>query len=367
MNMKLGAFLMPHHPPERKLRDAHLWDLRLIEYLENAGFDEAWIGEHFTAPWEPIVAPDLMVAQALMRTKKIKLATGGHLLPYYHPAVLAHRMAYLDHISAGRIMFGVASGGVPTDWKMFDTVNLGEMNRDKTRESIEIILKFWNEKGPWKYDGKYWNVSKPEPLFGSLRYHVEPYQKPHPPIAIAGLSPKSPTLNLAGEFGLIPLSIAFSHRHLDSHWDAVLDGARVTGLSPSRDEWRISTPGYVGATDEEAYRYVLNGPIGRVFREYLMPLWISAGLINAFKEDPGAPDSSVTVESMARETWLVGSPATVRQKIDALIRRTGGFGGLLITMFDHSEPQHEAAWFESQRLFAHEVLPHFRAQTGAAG
>lgn len=364
--MKLGAFFMPSHPPERGIKAAHDWDLAEIEYMDKIGFDDAWIGEHFTAPWEPIVAPDIMVALALARTNNITMAMAGHLLPYYHPAVLAHRVAYLDHIAQGRLIFGVTSGGVPTDWQMFDTKNLGSLNREKTRESIEIILKFWNEKGPWQYDGKFWNVSKPEPMVDTLRYHMEPFQKPHPRIAIAGLSPASPTLNLAGEFGLMPLSIAFSHRHLDTHWDSVLRGAEVTGREPSRADWRINTPVFVAETDEEAYRLVVEGPIGKAFDEYLLPLWKWAGLINAFKERDDAPDDSVTVANMARDTWLVGSPETVAQKFIALHERVGGFGGILASVFDHSEPQHEEAWHHSLDLLANQVMPNVRKQLATA-
>lgn len=362
--MKLGAFFMPSHPPERSLMAAHDWDLAEIEYLDKIGFDDAWVGEHFTAPWEPVVAPDLMVTLAIPRTKQIRLAMAGHLLPYYHPAVLAHRIAYLDHISGGRLIFGVTSGGVPTDWQMFDTENLGSLNREKTRESIEIILKFWNEKDPWTYDGKFWKVSKPEPMAHSLQYHMEPLQKPHPPMAIAGLSPSSPTLNLAGEFGLIPLSIAFSHRHLVTHWDSVLEGAQISGLEPSRSDWRINTPVYVAETDEEAYRAVVDGPIGRAFREYLLPLWKWAGLTNAFKESDDAPDDSVTVENMARNTWLVGSVETVTQKFEDLHQRCGGFGGVLVSVFDHSEPQYEEGWHHSLKLLADEVIPEVRKRLG---
>ena len=86
--MKYGMFMMPSHPPERELYAAHQWDLDCLQLADELGFSEAWIGEHFTSPWEPIPAPDLMIAQALMRTKNIKLCTGVHLLPYHHPAEL---------------------------------------------------------------------------------------------------------------------------------------------------------------------------------------------------------------------------------------------------------------------------------------
>ena len=56
--MKLGALLMPSHPPERAIADGQRWDLEELERLDALGFEEAWIGEHFTAPWEPCPAPD---------------------------------------------------------------------------------------------------------------------------------------------------------------------------------------------------------------------------------------------------------------------------------------------------------------------
>jgi alkanesulfonate monooxygenase SsuD/methylene tetrahydromethanopterin reductase-like flavin-dependent oxidoreductase (luciferase family) len=194
-------------------------------------------------------------------------------------------------------------------------------------------------------------------MFDQLRYHMRPLQQPHPPLAIAGLSPNSETLLLAGEYGLIPLSIAFSTGHLRSHWDAVMKGAQKTGKAPSRAMWRINTPVVVADTDQEAFDLAVNGPTGRCFREYLLPLWTAAGLLPAFKEDPAMADSDVTVEYMARESWLVGSPETVRKKIAALQEKTGGFGCVLATVFDHLED--EAPWFRSLKLMAEKVLPAF--------
>lgn len=54
--MEIGIFLMPAHPPERTLYDATRWDLDVIELADQLGYVEAWVGEHFTVPWEPICA-----------------------------------------------------------------------------------------------------------------------------------------------------------------------------------------------------------------------------------------------------------------------------------------------------------------------
>ena len=99
--MELGYFSMPSHPPERGLKAGHDWDLQTLRWLDELGYSEAWIGEHHTAPWEPHPAPDLLIAQALLQTKRIKIGPGGFLLPYHHPAELANRVAMLDHLSEG--------------------------------------------------------------------------------------------------------------------------------------------------------------------------------------------------------------------------------------------------------------------------
>ena len=118
--MDYGLFTMPSHPPERALYDGHQWDLQQLRWADELGFSEAWIGEHHTAPWEPHPAPDLLVAQALMQTKRMRIGPGGFLMPYHHPAELANRVAMLDHLAQGRLNFGVAASGLPSDWALFN-------------------------------------------------------------------------------------------------------------------------------------------------------------------------------------------------------------------------------------------------------
>ena len=81
-----------------------------------------------------------MIAQALMLTKNIKLCTGVHLLPHHHPAELACRVAYLDHLAQGRFKFGIGAGGLPTDYSMFDVDGKNGQHSEMTQESIDITL-----------------------------------------------------------------------------------------------------------------------------------------------------------------------------------------------------------------------------------
>src|SRR5437868_10880937 len=121
--------------------------------------------EHHTTIWEPHQAPDLLIAQALMERKRIRLAPGGFLLPYHHPAELANRIAMLDHLAEGRLNFGVAASGLPSDWAMFHVDGMGGVNREMTREALDIILRLWSDEPHFDYDGHFWKVAKPQTMF----------------------------------------------------------------------------------------------------------------------------------------------------------------------------------------------------------
>jgi alkanesulfonate monooxygenase SsuD/methylene tetrahydromethanopterin reductase-like flavin-dependent oxidoreductase (luciferase family) len=354
--MELGLFMMPAHPPERDLATAHEIDRGILREADRLGFREAWIGEHFTQPWEPICAPDLLIAQALLETENIRLAAGAHVLPYHHPATLAHRVAYLDHISEGRLMLGIGSGGTPTDWTMFHVDGPGGQTREMMWESLEIMQRLWSQSEPFTYEGKYWTVSQPEPILdGGMAPHIKCYQDPHPPIGLAGLSPRSPTLRQAGAKGMIPMSLALSSRYLAGHWEEVEAGAEEAGRTCDRGDWRIGREVLVAETDEEARELALSGTMGRMAREFLIPSYASFGFLEFTKADPSLPDEAVTAEYLADNAWLVGSPDTVVAKIEALVEEIGPFGVLLAHSYDNA-PDPEA-WDRSLELLATEVGP----------
>ncbi|MGH7043321.1 MAG: LLM class flavin-dependent oxidoreductase, partial [Acetobacteraceae bacterium] len=294
-------------------------------------------------------------AQALRETTRLRIGPGGFLLPYHHPAELANRVAMLDHLSGGRLNFGIAASGLPSDWAMFRVDGMSGVNRDMTREALDIILRLWSEEDHFDYDGKFWKVSKPEPMFGFLHPHIRPLQQPHPPIGVAGLSKGSDTLKLAGERGFLPLSLNLNAGYIASHWDAVETGAARTGRTPARADWRHVREVFVAETDAEAWRLSARGMMGRMMSEYFLPLLANFGFLEYLKHDADVADSDVTADYCAHHNWLIGSPATVAAKIERLYHETGGFGVLLVFGFDYADAP--GAWHTSLGLLAEEVLP----------
>ena len=353
--MRYGLFLQSSHPPERSLSDAIERVLTQIRWADELGFSEAWLGEHLTAAWEPIAAQDLVIAQALTCTQNITLCAGAFVLPFYHPAALAMRISQLDHMAKGRFIVGIAAGSIPTDLALLDIDAAAGEHRERMQESLEIMLRLWSDPiEPWSIEGKYWTVRNPEPLLG-FGPHLRPYQDPHPPIALAGLSPDSPTLELAGSRGFLPLSLTFNTPYLEGHWTAVERGAARTGLSCDRSDWRVVRDIFVAETDEEARRWVKEGNMGRAWREHNFPTLDLFGWRRFLAHDQSVPDSAIDLDYLVEHLFLVGSPETVAARLIEVEEALGGFGTVVLNAYDWGEDP--VAYQNSLTLFAQEVMP----------
>ena len=107
-----GAFLAPHHPIGEHPMLQFRRDLDLVEHLDKLGYDEFWCGEHHSSGWEMIGSPEMFLAAAGERSRRIKLATGVVSLPYHHPFNVAQRMVQLDYMTGGRVIFGSGPGAL---------------------------------------------------------------------------------------------------------------------------------------------------------------------------------------------------------------------------------------------------------------
>ena len=354
--MKLGYFAMPLHPPGADPAQTMDDDLEQLALLDRLGYEEAWIGEHFTAQWENIPCPDLFIARALGVTSRMKLATGVSCLPNHDPLMLAQRIAQLDQMARGRFYWGVGSGGFPGDFELFGVDPKSGAQRGITRAILDLVLQLWTDPKPGRYESEHWKFRVPEPQEDiGLRLHLKPYQKPHPPIGVAGVTPNSETLGLAGERGYLPMSINFvPPRILTTHWDAVEAGAKRAGRRADRATWRIARDVYVAETNEQARREAITGSLGRDYRDYFLKLLGKIRGLEIIKTDPAMTDRDVTLEYLCDNIWIVGDPDTVAAKIRKLGADVGGFGTLLVIAH---EWQPREAWERSMRLLHDEVLP----------
>src|SRR6185369_9791815 len=136
--IRFGAFIAPFHPLDENPSLALHRDLELVEWLDKLGYEEAWIGEHHSAAFEIIGAPEVFIAAAIERTKQIRLGTGVSSLAYHHPLMLAERINMLDHLSRGRVMFGVGPGALVSDAFMMG-IQPAEI-RDRMDEALGVLV-----------------------------------------------------------------------------------------------------------------------------------------------------------------------------------------------------------------------------------
>lgn len=355
--MKLGFFTMPLHPPGRPLSETLDDDLQQLVYLDELGFSEAWIGEHFTAGWENIPAPDLLLAKAVPLTKNIILGTGVSCLPLHDPFVLAHRIAVLDHIAKGRFYWGIGAGSFIGDFDAFSIDAGSGQQRTLTNEALEFILQLWNDPQPGDYGNSRWKFRVPDRQEDvALGVHTKPFQKPHPPIGVAGITESSGTLQIAGQKGWIPMSINFVPAGiLKTHWQSVEKGAIEAGNTPDRSMWRVARDVYIADTTEHAREEVKNGTLARDFSDYFFKMVPKIrGNLNIFKTDKSMPDSDVTIDYMIDNLWIVGSPDDAVEQIAALHEEVGGFGTLLIMGHEWNPLEN---WQRSMQLLVNEVMP----------
>src|SRR5260370_6893507 len=100
-----GAFLAPHHPVGEHPMLQFRRDLDLVEHLDKLGYDEFWCGEHHSSGWEMIASPEMFLAAAGERSKRLKLAPGVLSLPHHPPFNAAQRRVPPHYPTARPVIF----------------------------------------------------------------------------------------------------------------------------------------------------------------------------------------------------------------------------------------------------------------------
>jgi alkanesulfonate monooxygenase SsuD/methylene tetrahydromethanopterin reductase-like flavin-dependent oxidoreductase (luciferase family) len=368
--VRLGLFMMPVHPPDRTLSETLAEDTEKSLLAEELGFDELWVGEHFSAPSEPIVSPLAFMATLLPRTKRLRFATGVINLPNRHPAVVASEIAFFDHLSGGRLIFGVGPGGLASDFELFSTFDNAARGRMLV-ESLDMIEQIWSQEPPYEIDGEFWQTRTTDRTLSvemGLGYLPKPFQQPRPEICIAASSPNSPQPRLAGARGWSPVSANLTPAYsVATHWDAFVEGCSEIGRTPNGRDWRVARNVVIASTEEEAReRAYVEGGSTRYFFGYLRQALLRGKYLICMKPDPDMSDEDATTDVLIEANAIYGSPPTVLEKLIAFRERVGPFGTLLMTGVDW-RGQNEAWERESMLRMAKEVMPRFQQHVAALG
>jgi len=360
--MRLGLFMMPVHPPDRTFWSTLEEDTEKSLLADQLGFDEVWLGEHFSATTEPIPSAMMFFANLIARTRRVSFGTAVINIPNHHPAIVAAEAAQFDHMSRGRFMLGIGPGGLISDFELFKCPDVHARNR-MVVEAADMIQRIWMQDPPYALKGEFWNVEIKDAIVPELGvgFMPKPYQKDGPPISISLASPNSPSAALAAErgWGIISANIIPTYS-VASHWAVYSKACAERGIPARGENWRVSRNVLVAASEQEAYDHVF-GELGsnRYFFTYIRDVLHRVNILVILKPRPDMPDAEATPEVILKECVIYGSPKTVLDKLVAFRERVGPFGTLLMTGLDWGGPN--AEWERtSMRLLAHEVMPKFR-------
>ncbi|TFV58824.1 LLM class flavin-dependent oxidoreductase [Mycobacterium sp. PS03-16] len=341
--MRFGVFIAPYHMVGENPTLALERDLQLVEAVEDLGYEEAWFGEHHSGGTEIIAAPELMIATAAARTKRIRLGTGVASLPYHHPFMFADRMVQLDHLTRGRLIVGVGPGALPGDAYMMGIETTRQ--RDMMLEGLEAVLALWRDEEPVTRETDWFTLR-------DARLQLRPYSRPGIEVSVAvTASPSGPVA--AGKFGVGLLSIAATQRKafdaLARNWRTATETAAAHGNTVSREGWRLCGPMHIAETEEQARRDVEKG----------LTQWVdyfqNVGAIPILGDfDPGEDIVSAVNET---GVGVIGTPEMAVEQLRRLHEKSGGFGTYLLMAHEWANRE---ATLKSYELISRYVMPKFQ-------
>src|SRR5277367_831360 len=339
--LNFGAFLAPHHPVGEHPMLQFRRDLELVEQLDRLGYEEFWCGEHHSSGWEMIGSPEMFLAAAGERSKRIKLATGVISLPYHHPFNVAQRIVQLDWMTGGRAIFGSGPGALASD---AHTLGIDPMvQRDRQDEAIGIIRRLFNgERVTAQSD---WFTLQDAAL------QLLPLQGDMPFAVASQISPSGMTL--AGKHGIGIISIGSLSEEglnaLPTQWSFAEAAAAKHGKIADRKNWRVLLSWHIAETREKARAEARDG-LFRHHNEY----------ITATLQRPGAkpfasPDEAVDKTAFSDgAAATIGTPDDLVKRIKSVLEISGGFGTVVGFVHDWANPENT---FRSWDMVARYVVP----------
>lgn len=359
--MKLGMFMMPLHPPGRPMRETLQEDREAILLGEQWGFCEAFVGEHVTDAAETVSSCVAFLSSVACETHTIKLGTGTCNLPNQHPAHIAAQVAMLDHLSGGRVIFGISPGGLMSDAEMFGSM---DQNRNEMFvESINMILDLWTREAPYELQGKFWKASTARTQILEIGQGIvaRPLQAPHPPIVGTAVAPYSAGVMEMAKRGWSPISANFLlPQWVATHWPKFVEGREAAGLKVASADWRVAKSIFVADDRATAQRYAFgeDGPYAFYFKQLMRKLVGGGNRGNLFKPDQSMPDSALTLDYVLDRLVIAGTVDDVVEQLLAFREQIGDFGTLLYACHDW---QDSALGKRSMELMAREVMPRVNA------
>lgn len=241
--MDCGLFLEFPCPEGMPEHEAFAEGFALAAEAEALGAASVWLAEYHFSPFSVLSSPITLATAIAARSRRIRIGLAVVLLPLGNPIRFAEDIATLDHISGGRVEFGVGRGTFPDT---HDGLNSPfAESRERFDEYLEIILRAWTNE-QFSFSGKHYHCE-------DLRVRPKPFQQPHPPVRVGITSADSfPIIGRLGYPIIINPSRVFALSELGSYIDEYRNAWREAG-HPGEPQVGLRIPLYVAETAERAY------------------------------------------------------------------------------------------------------------------
>jgi alkanesulfonate monooxygenase SsuD/methylene tetrahydromethanopterin reductase-like flavin-dependent oxidoreductase (luciferase family) len=322
----------------------------LVDRAERWGLDAVWLAELHFSPKRSVLSAPMMLAGAIgARTSTIKIGTAVQILPLCHPLQLAEEAATVDHISHGRLIFGVGRSGFARTYAHYG-VPYAE-SRERFAETLEIVRRAWTQE-TLTFEGTY------------FRYHdvavvPKPYQKPHPPIRVAATS--IDTFPAIGAQGLDLFAAVRTGTlgelapNLEAYRTAYSDAGH-----PGKGGVFLRVPIYVAESFERAVEDTRDSIIA-FYRQLGQQLEASAQEAGAraieHRDVRGRRLQEITFEEALRDKVIVGTPQMVIDRLSAISDELG-LDGILAELNCGGQVPPEGV-LQSLQMLCEEVMPAF--------
>jgi alkanesulfonate monooxygenase SsuD/methylene tetrahydromethanopterin reductase-like flavin-dependent oxidoreductase (luciferase family) len=332
-----------------------------LEFADSLGYDGVCVNEHHQTAYGLMPTPTVFAGALARRLKNAKLAVLGRALPLLNnPLVVAEEYAILDNLTRGKFIGGFVRG-VGTEYHSTGA-NPGE-SHGRFHEAHDLIVRAWTEPGPFAHVGKYYH-------FDSVNPWPRCYQKPHMPIWIPSQG-SSETIQWAAKMKYTYCQTYSAFESVSRYFKMYGQEAEKNGYQASPKQLAWAAPIYVAETDEIAMREAkphLENFLHKYLKtppEFLLPTgYTSIGSLKAIRSNKTLANRATHTAEYLDEVGfvIVGSPATVREKIERYHAEVP-FDNLLIFSQFGTLPAELTR--KNIEMMAKEVMPHFRVKAPA--
>ncbi|MEU6575830.1 LLM class flavin-dependent oxidoreductase [Streptomyces sp. NPDC046805] len=308
--------------------DALRTSVALARFAEERGFHRYWVAEHHSMPGVASSSPAVILAHLAAHTERIRLGSGGVMLPNHAPLVIAEQFGTLEAMAPGRIDLGLGrapgtDGATAAALRRTDTLHEGA---DDFPEQLAELTRFLDDDFP---DGHpYRRIhAVPGPVQSSAPGGVQPSHRP--PIWLLGSSGFSARLA-----GLLGLPFAFAHHFSAQNTIPALDLYRES-FRPSGvldEPYALIGVSALAADDEREARRQVRATALNMIR-------LRSGRPGLFPDpDEVEKHEFSSMEEEFVRSWggniVHGTADAVRSGLDDLQKRTGA-DELMLTSHAH--------------------------------